>query len=81
MLYYDRTDISQGIDPTTNNKSKEYMILHYWFFNQGFKFQDSVCNGCNSFNTPKPKNISGGKIFQFPEVVYYLQQKVISQTI
>ena len=81
MLYYDRTDISQGIDPTTNNKSKEYMILHYWFFNQGFKFQDSVCNGCNSFNTPKPKNISGAKIFQFPEVVYYLQQKVISQTI
>ena len=22
------------------------MICHYWFFNHGFKFQDSVCNGC-----------------------------------
>ena len=21
------------------------MICHYWFFNHGFKFQDSVCNG------------------------------------
>ena len=23
------------------------MIFHYWFFNHGFKFQDSVCNGCH----------------------------------
>ena len=23
------------------------MIGHYWFFNQGFTFQDSVCNGCH----------------------------------
>ena len=22
------------------------MICHYWFFNHGFEFQDSVCNGC-----------------------------------
>ena len=22
------------------------MICHYWVFNQGVKFQDSVCNGC-----------------------------------
>ena len=22
------------------------MICHYWFSNRGFKFQDSVCNGC-----------------------------------
>ena len=22
------------------------MIFHYWFLNHGFKFQDSVCNGC-----------------------------------
>ena len=26
---------------------KECMICHYWFFNHGFKFQDSVCNGCH----------------------------------
>ena len=23
------------------------MICHYFFFNHGFKFQDSVCNGCH----------------------------------
>ena len=23
------------------------MICHYWFFNHGFEFQDSVCNGCH----------------------------------
>ena len=47
MLYYDRTDISKGIDPTKSNRSKECMICHYWFFNHGFKFQDSVYNGCH----------------------------------
>ena len=23
------------------------MICHYWLSNHGFKFQDSVCNGCH----------------------------------
>ena len=23
------------------------MIYHYWFFDQGFKFQDFVCNVCH----------------------------------
>ena len=23
------------------------MICHYWFFNHGFKFQDSLCNDFN----------------------------------
>ena len=30
-----------------SNNSKKCMICHYWFFNHGFKFQDSVCNGCH----------------------------------
>ena len=25
------------------------MICHYWFFNHGFKFQDSASNGCHVF--------------------------------
>ena len=45
MLYYDRVDISEEIDPTKSNRNKECMIYHYWFFNHGFKFQDSECNG------------------------------------
>ena len=23
------------------------MICHYWIFNHGFKFEDSICNGCH----------------------------------
>ena len=23
------------------------MVCHYWFFNNWFKLQDSVCNGCH----------------------------------
>ena len=47
MLYYDQIDISEGIDPIKSNKIKECIICHYWFFNGGFEFQDSVCNGCH----------------------------------
>ena len=47
MLYYNRIEISAGIYPTKRNKSKECMVFHYWFLNHGFKFQDSLCNGCH----------------------------------
>ena len=47
MLYYDRIDTSDGTDLAESNNSKECMICHYWFFNHGFKFQDSVCNCCH----------------------------------
>ena len=58
MLHYDRIDISEGIDLAKSNDSKECMICHYWFFNRGFKFQDSVCSGCQVFITLSV-NISG----------------------
>ena len=47
MLYYDRIDISEGIDLAKSNNSEECMICHYYFFNLGFNFQDYVCNGCH----------------------------------
>ena len=28
ILYYDRIDISEGIDPTKSNKSTECMVCH-----------------------------------------------------
>ena len=46
MLYYDRIDLSERIDPAKDNNSKECMICHCFFFNHGFEFQYSVCNGC-----------------------------------
>ena len=42
MLYYGRTDISQGIDPAKGNDIKEWIICHYWFFNHGFECHDCL---------------------------------------
>ena len=40
MLYYDRTDVSEGIDINKTSTSKESDICHYrYFLNKGFKFQ------------------------------------------
>ena len=45
MLYYDRIDLSQGIDVNKTISSKEYNICHYWnFLEEGFRFQADVCN-------------------------------------
>ena len=30
MLYFDRVDISEGIDVNKTSKSKECDIFHYW---------------------------------------------------
>ena len=47
MIYYDKIDISNGIDVNKVIESKECDIYHYWYFlNKGFKFQAYVCNGC-----------------------------------
>ena len=70
MLHYDRIDRSEEIDPTKSNRSKECIICHYWFLNRGFKFQDSVCNGCNDL-TMLSVNISGIVIITIKNVDYY----------
>ena len=31
MLYFDRTDVSEGIDVNKISPSKECDICHYWF--------------------------------------------------
>ena len=48
MLYYDRIDVSEGIDVKKTSVSKEWDICHYWYFlNYSFKFQPIVCNICH----------------------------------
>ena len=69
MLYYDRIDISEGIDFAKSNKSKECMIWPYFVFNHGLKFQDSVCNGCHDL-TIVSVNISDLAIITFKSVDY-----------
>ena len=48
MLYYDRIDVSEGINVKKTSESKECDSCHYWYFlYKGFKFQPNVCNGCH----------------------------------
>ena len=48
MLYFDKIDVSEGIDVNQTNESKECDIYHYWYFsNKGFQFQPNVCNRCH----------------------------------
>ena len=39
MLYYDRIDVSEGIDVNKTSETKKYNICRYWYFlNKRFKF-------------------------------------------
>ena len=50
MLFYDRIDISEGININKTSALKECNICHYsYFLNKGFKFQTYVCNRCHDF--------------------------------
>ena len=47
MLYYDRTDVSEGISVNKTSESNECDICHYWhFLIKGFKFQPNVSIRC-----------------------------------
>ena len=48
MIYYDRIDVSEGIDANKTSASKNCDVCHYWYFlNFSFKFQPNVCNRCH----------------------------------
>ena len=41
MPWYQKIDVSEGIDVNNTSASKECMLCHYWFFKDiGFKFKD-----------------------------------------
>ena len=69
MLYYDRIDLSEGIEVAISNNIKECMFCHYWFFNHGSKFQDSIWNGCHDL-TMLCLNISDIAIITVKNVYY-----------
>ena len=49
MLFFDRTNVSQGINVNKTSGSKECDNCHYWYFsNYSFKFQPNVCNRCHN---------------------------------
>ena len=45
MLYFDRIEVSEGIDFNKISKLKDCDVCHSWYFlNKCFKFQANVCN-------------------------------------
>ena len=52
MLFFDRINVSEGIDVNKTSASKECHICHYWYFlNVSFKSQSNVCNRCHDLLT------------------------------
>ena len=47
MLYFNRIDVSEGIDVNKSSESNECDIYHCWYFLEMFKFQSDICNGCH----------------------------------
>ena len=45
MLYYDRIDVSEGINVNKTSVLKECVVCHYWY--HSFKFQPNVCSRCH----------------------------------
>ena len=61
MLQYETIDVSEGIDISKSNNSKECMICHYWYFKDiGYKFEPYVCNKCHNISmmSSELKNIA-----------------------
>ena len=58
MLYFDRTEVSEGTDVNKTSASKECDICHYWYFlNYCFNFQPNVYNMCHDLLTMSAKLI------------------------
>ena len=48
MLYYDRIDVSEGIDVSRTNESRRYITCNYhYFLKVNFRFQSKVCDCCH----------------------------------
>ena len=48
MLYYDRINVSEGIDVNKTSAPKDCDICHcLYFLNYSFRFQLNVCNRCH----------------------------------
>ena len=47
MIEYERIDISNGIDISKTNRSKECMLCHYcYFLDKNFSYGPYLCDGC-----------------------------------
>ena len=80
MLYFDRIQVSEGVDVNKTSTLKECDICHYWYFlNYSFKFQTNVCNRCLSLLIMF-MNLSGIAILNIKGSDYRCIVSLISKT-
>ena len=74
MLEYERIDISEGIDVDITNKSKKYMLCHYWYFLDNFKYRSFLCDGCYNImqKCSEFKNIAIVRVKKSVYRIYFL---------
>ena len=71
MPYFDRIDVSKGIDVNKTSKSKKRDICHYcYFLNKGFKFQPYTCDKSHD-SLIMSMNLSDIVIFNFQVYDYH----------
>ena len=74
MLYYDKIDVSEGIDVNKTSALKESDVCIYWYFlNYSFKFQPNVCNRCHDL-LMMSINLSNIAILNFKCLVIWLKK-------
>ena len=58
MIYYDRIDVSEGLNVNKTSPQKKCDVFHYrYFINLSFKFQPNACNRCHGL-LMMPVNLS-----------------------
>ena len=68
MLYYDRTDVSEGNDINKTSGSKNCDVCHYsYFLNYTFNFQTNVYNRCHDL-LMMPISLS--------DIVYFIHERL-----
>ena len=75
MIEYERIDISDGIDISKTNKSKECMLCHYWYFlDKNFSYGPYLCDGCYNImqKSIKFKNIAIVHVRESAYRIYFL---------
>ena len=79
MLEYDRIDISEGIDVSKTNASKECNTFYYWYFKDiGLKCELYLCSGCHGL-MQKALNFNDGAIVSVKGSYYRIHFWQMSQ--
>ena len=75
MLEYERINISERTDVDMSDKSKEWMLCHYWYFlDKNFSYGPYLCDGCYSImqKCNKFKNIAIAHVKKSTYSIYFL---------